>query len=195
MEGNIYKTIDSPLLVLGMVTFPKGGSYNFQNKKFILNDSYIYFSGDINNPLLELSARYDAQRYLIKIDVKGTAGSPNIRFSSIPSLSKEQILSVILFDAPGAAGSYSSNDMMKMMGGVMAKSVLSQFGLTIDMLRVREDSSIEVGKKLNENTTVFYINDETPQMELRYKHNDHLESVIGTSAQSSSYDIFYKKDY
>ena len=42
MEGNIYKTIDSPLLVLGMVTFPKGGSYHFQNKKFVLNDSYNF---------------------------------------------------------------------------------------------------------------------------------------------------------
>ena len=84
---------------------------------------------------------------------------------------------------------------MRMMGGVMAKSVLSQLGVNIDLLSIGENSSIQVGKKLNEDITVIYINDEVPKMELRYKHNDRLESVVGTSSHSSSYDVFYRKDY
>jgi len=85
--------------------------------------------------------------------------------------------------------------MMRMMGGAMAKSALSSMGVKLDHLVIGEGNSIEVGKKIGEKTTVIYINGEVPTIKVKYEHTQHLESVIGASEKSQSYDIVYKNDY
>lgn len=184
----------SPLLV-GAIELQKGGSYIFEDKKFVFDKSYIYFTGEANKPYLDITLKYKSVNYLIKIMVAGTPDIPVISFSSQPPLSKEQILSVILFDSADGAGNNSGEDMMRMMGGAMAKSALSSVGIKLDHLVIGEGNSIEVGKKIGEKTTVIYINGEVPTIKVKYEHTPHLESVIGANEKSQSYDIVYKKDY
>ena len=56
-------------------------------------------------------------------------------------MTKEEILSVILFDSEGGAGTNSGEDMMKMMGGAMAKSALSDLGVKLDHLVIGADGT------------------------------------------------------
>ncbi len=195
VDLSVYKAEQSELMVLGSVEILKGGSYTFEGKKFVLDKSYVHFTGNPNKPLLEASATYKSLHHLITIMVTGSADTPNINFSSKPSLSKEQILSIILFDSEGGAGTNSGEDMMKMMGGAMAKSALSNLGVQLDHLVLGEGNSIEVGKKLTDEITIIYVNDEVSSVKLKYEHGKRTESVISVSEESQSYDIIYKKDF
>jgi len=195
VDMGIEKAEGGPVLFLGMVELPAGGSYIFQDKKFILKKSFIYFTGDINKPILDIKAEYKTVKYLITVSVTGTPALPNIIFNSVPHLTKEQILSVILFDSEVGAENNSGEDMMKMMGGAMAKSALSNAGIKIDHLVLGAGNSVEVGKKLTDKITIIYINDEVSSVRLKYDYSQHIEGTITVSPKSSSGDIFYKKDF
>jgi translocation and assembly module TamB len=153
-EVTAHKVEGSDLMVLGTVKLYKGGSYTFRDKRFVLDDSFVYFTGNPNKPLLEITVNYKAIEHLITILITGTADMPNIIFSSKPALTKEQILSIILFDSEAGAGTNSGNDMMKMMGGAMAKSALNDLGVKIDHLVLGAGNSVEVGKKLTDDVTI-----------------------------------------
>jgi len=192
---DIHKGEHSDPLVLGEANILKGGSYTFEGKKFVLDRSNIYFTGDPSKPMLDISVKYKSLNHLITIAISGTPATPNIIFSSIPSLKKEQILSIILFDSEAGAGTNSGEDMMKMMGGAMAKSALSDMGIKLDHLALGTDGSVEVGKKLTDKIMFIYINDVIPQMKVKYLHNSRLESVITADEESEAYDIVYKRDF
>ena len=194
-DFTINKEKQGDLLYLGSVDLIEGSSYIFQEKKFVLAKSAVYFTGDVNKPLLDIKAKYQALNHLITIAVTGTPTEPNINFSSNPSLTREQILSVILFDTEAGGDTHSGSEMMRMMGGAMAKAALSDVGVKVDHLAFGEGNSIEVGKKLSSKTTVIYINGEVPKVKLKYQHNKRTESVIGVSEESQSYDIIYKRDF
>jgi len=102
---------------------------------------------------------------------------------------------VILFDSEEGGDTHSGDEMMRMMGGAMAKAALSDLGVKIDHLVLGENGSIEIGKKLTDKITVIYINGDEPQIKLKYKHGKHTESVIGVSQKSESYDIIFKGDF
>lgn len=194
-DFTINKDKGGELLYLGSVELLKGGSYVFQEKRFVLGKSFVYFTGDVTKPLLDIKANYQAINYLITIAISGTPAEPNITFSSSPALTREQILSVILFDSEAGGDTHSGTDMMKMMGGAMAKAALSDVGISVDHLVFGEGNSVEVGKKLTNKITVIYINGVVPKIKLKYQHSKHTESVIGVSEESQSYDIIYKKDF
>ena len=192
---SLFKGEYADMMLLGTVEIEEGGSYTFEDKRFVLATSYVYFTGDLTKPLLEVKIKYKAPNHRITIMATGAVDAPNINFSSVPSLTKEQILSVILFGSESDSGSSSGEDMMKMMGGAMAKSALSDLGISIDHIAIGAGGSVEVGKKLNDKTTIIYVNDEVSSVKVKYEHSPHLESVLGASEESQSYDIIYKKDF
>ncbi|CAA6803527.1 MAG: Unknown protein [uncultured Sulfurovum sp.] len=190
----INKERESDLLFLGSVGLQEG-VYLFQKKSFKINDSFVYFTGDVKKPLLDIKTKYKSLNYLITIAVTGTPNEPNINFSANPSLTREQILSIILFDTEAGGETHTGDEMMKMMGGAMAKAALSDLGVDVDHLVFGEGNSVEVGKKLTNKTTLIYINGDIPKVKLKYQHGKHTESVIGVSEESQSYDIIYKRDF
>jgi translocation and assembly module TamB len=194
-ELGIFKSEHAELMILGEASIIKGGSYTFEGKKFVLDRSNIYFTGDPNKPLLDVSVKYQAQNHLITINVSGTPATPNIIFSSVPALSREQILSIILFDSEDAAGTNSGDDMMRMMGGAMAKAALSDMGVKLDYLSVGSDGSVEVGKKITDKITFFYLNEVVPEVKVKYRHSPRLDSVITADEISQAYDIVYKREF
>ncbi len=195
VDLDVHKGEHGELMVLGEVIILKGGSYTFEGKKFILDKSNIYFTGNPNKPLLDISVQYKSLNHLITIGISGTPATPNITFSSIPSLNKEQILSIILFDSEEGAGTNSGEDMMRMMGGAMAKSALSDMGIKLDHLAIGSSGSVEVGKKLTDKITFIYVKDEIPQVRVKYQHGPRLESVLSADEESNAYDIVYKRDF
>ncbi len=194
-DFTINKDKGGEILYLGSVELLKGGTYIFQEKRFVLGKSFVYFTGDVNKPLLDIKANYQSVKYLITIAISGIPAEPNITFSSTPSLSREQILSVILFDTEAGGDTQNGNDMMKMMGGAMAKAALADAGIAVDHLAFGEGNSIEVGKKLTNKITVIYINGDVPKVRLKYQHSKRTESVIEVNEASQSYDIIYKRDF
>ena len=195
VDLSVHKVEHAELLVLGSVEILKGGTYIFQNKTFVLDKSFIHFTGNPNKPLLEINVKYKALNHKVTIKITGSAELPQIDFSSKPALNKEQILSLILFDTVEGAGTNNGDDMMKMMGGAMAKSALNDLGIKLDHLVLGEGNSVEVGKKLTNKITIIYVNDIVSKVKLKYEHSPRTESVIGVSEESQSYDIIYKRDF
>jgi translocation and assembly module TamB len=190
----LFKVPQEPLLVLGSVDLVDGGSYVFQGKRFYVEDSHIYFTGDPAEPILDIKVKYKAMRYVVTITIGGTPAIPNIIFTSVPYLTREQILSLILFDSV-EGGEGNADTMMKMMGGAMAKAALNDLGVSIDHLVVGADNSVEVGKKINKRTTVIYIDGERPRVEVKYEYSPHIEIVVGADERSESVDVVYKRDF
>ncbi|MFK5976144.1 MAG: translocation/assembly module TamB domain-containing protein [Sulfurovum sp.] len=195
VDLSIYKAQYSPLMVLGFIELPRGGSYVFQDKKFKLDKSKIYFTGDPTKPTLAITVKYKSLNHKIKIRITGKADNPNIQFSSSPSLTEEQILSVILFDTEMGAENNSGTEMMRMMGGAIAKSALSNLGVKIDHLILGEGNSVEIGKKISNRVTVIYVNDIISSVKIKYEHNRNTDSTLQMSPQSQSYDIIFKKRF
>ena len=191
----IQQTYGSPLQVLGSVEISDGSYYRFKDKKFVLKKSIIAFTGDPKNPILDISAVYNSINYEITIQITGDPQTPNIIFSSVPRLSREQILSVILFDNEDAGDSSSGEDMMKMMGGAIAKSALSGVGVKIDHLSLGSDGSMEVGKKISDRVTIIYVNDEVSSARLEYDWTKSIKASISSDGESSGADIIFRREF
>ena len=191
----VQKAPKGPIYILGTAEIKKGSFYSFQGKKFLFKKSIIAFTGDATKPILDIKAVYNSLHYEITIQVTGSPETPNIIFSSIPRLSREQILSVILFDSEDAGDSNSGDDMMKMMGGAMAKSVLSNVGIKIDHLSLGTDGSVEIGKKISDKITIIYVNDEVSEAKLQYDYSRNIKATISTDGKSSGADIIYKREF
>jgi len=195
LDLSLEKLPNEPLMVFGLVTIPRGGYYIFGGKRFNAETSYMYFTGDANRPQLDLQATYRAPNHTIRVNIAGTPGNPLVNFSSTPKLTREQILAVIMFDSEMQSGKYSEEEMMKMMGGIMAKSILSDIGLQVDHLVFGADNSVEVGKKIGKRTTLIYANDDVSKAKLKYEFTPNIEGIITVSQESSSVDIVYKKEF
>ncbi len=191
----VEKAPNSALQILGKVELLAGSYYIFEEKRFDFKKSHIYFTGDPSKPILDITAKYKAVDYDITIQITGDPQTPNIIFSSVPRLSREEILSVILFDSTVGAGNNSGDDMMKMMGGAMAKSALSNAGIKIDYLSLGSNGEMEVGKKISEKVTIVYINDKVSGAKLQYDYSSHIKAILSTDSESSGADIIYKREF
>jgi translocation and assembly module TamB len=195
LDLGVEKVAGESILVIGGAKILQGGYYFYEDKKFILQPSGIYFTGDADRPMLDIQAVYEAPNYTIRTIVTGTPGSPIVNFSSTPKLTKEQILALIMFDSEVEADKYTTDEMMKMMGGAVAKSLLSNMGISFDHLVFGSNNSVEVGKKINRRTTLIYANDEVSKAKLRYEFNPSIDGELSVSKKSTSADIIYKKEF
>lgn len=195
LDLGVEKIAGESAIVIGSAKIVQGGYYFYQDKKFILQPSSIYFTGDVNRPLLDIQASHKAPNHTIRTIITGTPGNPNINFSSTPKLTKEQILAILMFDSEVEADKYTTDEMMKMMGGAVAKSLLSNMGISFDHLVFGSNNSVEIGKRINRRTTLIYANDEVSKAKIRYEFNPNIEGILSVSQQSSSADIIYKKEF
>lgn len=195
LDLKILKNRQKELKLFGDVTLLKNSNYKFENKKIILQKSKIKFRSKISKPILDIKANYKKGKYLIKIIVSGVPSEPNINFTSEPYLSKEEILSIILLDSDAGANTNNSEDISYMLGGAMAKSMLSNIGIKLDHLILSANNKFEVGKKVGEKITIIYVNDEVSSVKVRYDYSDSIEADFTINQESSSADIFYKKRY
>ncbi|WP_415406856.1 translocation/assembly module TamB domain-containing protein [Sulfurovum sp. CS9] len=206
----ILKVPKGPVQVLGTVEILKGSSYSFKNKKFVLKKSIIAFTGDPNKPILDIAAVYKTVTSEINIQVKGSHTTPHIILSSIPYMSRHEILTVLLFDTQESAGDHSEDDMMKMggmmahsvlstAGGAMTKRVLSDIGINIDNIPFLGGSSD--ANKTQKSIFSFFSNDEEevviPTHEIRFAGQKYLaEKDLQKAMGVDSKNIFqfWKED-
>ena len=191
----ITKKYGGKLKIYGDVSLSNGGYYKFQNKKFIISkNSKIRFKGRANAPILAIRIIYKHLGTKITIRVAGIASNPTLNFSSTPPMSREQILSYILFDSGNGAGSKQTADMANLMAGSLAKSLLSSMGIRLDHL-VLTGTGFEVGKKISDNISIIYDQSEKASVKVRIQNTKNINTDISFGSDSQSADIFYKKEF
>ena len=192
---HLSKKFNKDFELFGQISLERGSRYIFRNKRLIISNSSIHFRGELDQPILDIKALYKNSDYRIRILVSGSHTNPAINFISTPYLSKEGILSILLLDSSGLArNSNSSEDLQYLLGGAVAKSLLSNIGLKVEHF-VISASSLEVGKRLGDKIMVIYLKDKVSSVKVVYEHNKNIEADFMINKESSSADIFYKGSY
>lgn len=190
----IKKRYGGSLSVHGKVSLLPGGSYRFQGKKFVLKKSSIIFKGKPTAPILNINILYRHAGTTIRVKVSGTASDPSLDFSSDPHMSREEILSFIMFDTGSGGDENSASDVTNLVTGSLVKSLFANMGLKLDHL-VLTGSGFEVGKKLSDRITVIYDHKKESFVKIRIQNTKNIETDISFGASSRSADIFYKKEF
>jgi len=188
----VFKEPDSDLQLLGSVVLEKEGYYIFEGKKFLLDESRINFTGKPTQPLLDINLRYHRHARKIAISISGTATEPNLNFSSTPYMTRDQILSLILFDTVDAGE--NAGDMLSLVGGGLAKSILGNIGLKVDTL-ILGQSGVRLGKKISDKVTILYDLKEESRIIVQVQHSRHTETDISIGSDSQSADIVYTREF
>ncbi len=189
---SIIKSYLSPLQMTGSIDLLKGGYYKFENKKFVLKKSAIYFTGNPTAPMLNIRLEYRRYGTVIWITVSGLATEPALNFSSSPSMTRDQILSFILFDNKNSSS--NSENMLSMVGSGLAKSILGNLGLKVDTL-VLSQNGFEIGKKISDKISVIYDQEDESKIIIRIEHSSKVETDISVGQDSQSVDIIYRREF
>ena len=196
-ELNVIKNHGTDLMVTGMSTITKG-YYQIEDKKFLLDESHLYFVGDPKKPLLDIKANYIKDQYMVHIFISGSADEPIVNFNSDPYLKQQEILSLILFDGTGSNG--RGAEAYTLLGGTFAKGLMKSLGINVDHLLLgtdgENDLSLEIGKKFSDDITVMYMHKNgKPGAKIRIEHNNNFETdIIIMPPNTSSIEFLYKKD-
>jgi len=195
---SILKNYNQEMLVTGTTTITKG-EYLLENKVFTLDESHLYFTGDIKKPLLDIKANYTKDEYNVHVFISGTSDAPIINFNSEPYLTQQEILSLILFDGTGSSSGRGA-EAYTLLGGVFAKGLIKSLGIDVDHLLLGEDAqqqlSIEIGKKVSKNVSVLYLHrDGLNGVKVRVEHSNRFETdIIIQPPNTSSIEFLYKQD-
>ena len=196
-EFYVVKNYFSEVMLTGMTTITNG-YYQMEDKRFILNESHIYFAGDPKKPLLDIKVNYEKDEYTVHIFISGSTEEPIVNFNSEPYLTQQEILSLILFDGTGTS-SGDGAEAYTLLGGTFAKGLIKSLGIDVDHLLLGTDSnddfSFEIGRKISDNVTVMYLHEDGKDgAKVRIEHNKNFETdIIIQPPNTSSIEFLYKQ--
>ena len=197
-EITIVKEYNKDINLLGKTKISKG-YYLQEDKKFFLDESYIYFYGNPKDAVLDIHANYVKDKYKIKIFISGSSSDPIINFSSEPYLTQREILSLILFDT-SASNSGAGTAVYAMLGGLFAKELIKNLGVPLDHFLlgegIDERLSLELGEKISDDVTVIYQHENGRDgVKVKIDHNLNFETdIIIQPPHASSIEFLYKSD-
>lgn len=74
------------------------GDYDFAGKRFTLTKGDVRFQGQFPpDPVIDIVAESSSNGFTAQLSIAGTAQKPEIKFSSVPALPEDEVLSRILF--------------------------------------------------------------------------------------------------
>jgi len=194
----IVKDYTTEMMITGMTTITKG-YYEMEDKRFTLNESHLYFAGDVKKPFLDIKANYEKDQYNVHIFISGSTEEPIVNFNSEPYLTQQEILSLILFDGTGSS-SGNGAEAYTLLGGTFAKGLIKSLGINVDHLLLgtneNDQLSLEIGTKISKNVTVLYLHKNGLYgAEVRVEHGKHFETdIIIQQPNTSSIEFLYKQD-
>ncbi|CAA6800937.1 MAG: Unknown protein [uncultured Sulfurovum sp.] len=197
-ELSIVKNYNQEMLITGMSTITKG-TYQLEDKEFSLDESHLYFTGDIKKPLLDIKANYIKDQYTVHVYISGTTENPIVNFNSEPFLTQQEILSLILFDGTGSSSGKGA-EAYTLLGGTFAKGLIKSLGIDVDHLLLgtdaEEELSLEIGKRISDNISVLYLHkDGLDGAKVRIEHSESFETdIIIQPPNTSSIEFLYKRD-
>ena len=195
---SLLKNYNQKMLLTGVTTITNG-YYQLEDKEFLLDESHLYFTGDIKTPLLDIKANYAKDEYNIHIFISGTTDAPIVNFNSEPYLTQQEILSLILFDGTGSS-SGNGAEAYTLLGGTFAKGLIKSLGIDVDHLLLGRDRdkqlSVEVGRKISKDISVLYLHSNgLDGAKVRIEHSNNFETdIIIQPPNTSSIEFLYKQD-
>lgn len=187
------------------------GDYDFAGKRFALTRGDIRFQGgNPPDPVINITAENTGNGFTAFLNVDGTAQRPQIKFSSIPSLPEDEVLSRVLFgsrvtdlSAPEAiqlAGALSS-----LRGGGFNPIGAVSKGLGIDRLRILpadvvtgRRTTVAAGQYVGRNVYVELATDaagyNATSIEIGLTRTLSVLSQVATLGGTSA-SVRWKKDY
>ncbi len=189
------------------------GWYTFQGKTFTLEEGRVSFTGQDLNPVLELTARYTAGDYTVRIKIGGTLTKPTLTLESEPALEQADILSVLLFGKPASDLSRGESAGLREQAiGVASSYVASGLresvanALGVDILQFQtggqgvEGSSVSMGKYVAPDVFVTlahrFARQGVQELRIEYRFRPHwsIETSSDTLGESGL-DVYWKKRY
>jgi len=197
--------------ILGRADLVRGG-YEFAGKRFELTRGIIHFDGNSPpDPRLDIAATSDLTGLTATVTVTGTSNHPEIRFSSVPALPEEELLSRLLFgssitqlSAPEAVQIGAALASLRGGGGMDPINKLRS-AIGLDRLRIigadaalGRGTSIAVGKNIGRRVYVEIVSDGRGYnaTQIEYRVTRWL-SLLGTisSIGRQGFDAKISKDY
>jgi autotransporter translocation and assembly factor TamB len=176
-------------------------------KRFKVFDSTIIFRGDKNiNPILDINVEYKLPQVDININIGGDKNRPKIKFSSIPSMPKKDILSYLLLGVSTAnigkgEGSMSKTAELFLMNQA-ARDISSE--LELNKLFIKDNGNgegfaLEVGKKISKkNMFIIETSKEGNSFILERDVSKNIKLRVGQhqkDSPSQSIDIYFRKRF
>lgn len=167
-DVRIRGTLDQPML-LGTATLARG-DFGFAGSDFTITSGRVVFNGKPLDSSIDIRAQTRAQDVTAFVTIAGTAGKPEVRFSSSPTLPEDEILARLLFGssvadlsvteavqlATAIAGLQSGVDTM----GKIRRSIgLDRLRLVGDNAQSGMGSGIAIGKRITRNVYAEVITD------------------------------------
>lgn len=96
IKGVIDENGMSNPFVKGAVVIHKGTLSFLRHKLFITQGKIHFLPQRMNDPMIDFTAQNRIKKYLVSLQISGTAQSPTIVLESTPELTEEQILALLL---------------------------------------------------------------------------------------------------
>lgn len=193
------------------------GDYDFSGKRFRLTRGDVRFAGGVPpDPIIDIVAENTSSGFTAQLNLTGTALHPDIRFSSVPALPEDEVLSRVLFgssittlSAPeaiqlaGALASLRSNG--RGVGAALDPFGAVRKGLKIDRLRALpadtttgRKTSIAAGKYIGRRLYVELATDaqgySATSIEIALSRSFSILSTVATLGGTSA-NLRVKRDY
>ncbi len=198
--------------LIGRVTLVRG-DYDFAGKRFALTKGDLRFAGGYPpDPLIDITAESTTSGFTAQLAISGTAGRPNIRFSSVPALPEDEVLSRVLFgasvtnlSAPEAVQLAGALASLRGGGGGFNPINSVRKGLGIDRLRILPSDSatgrgtaVAAGQYIGRNVYVELATDAqgytATNIEVSLTRSLSILSEVATLGGTSA-NLRWKKDY
>ena len=189
------------------------GDYEFAGKRFALTRGDLRFLGGYPpDPIIDVVAENSQSALTAQLAITGTAQKPLIKFSSIPALPEDEVLSRVLFgdsvtnlSAPEALQLAAALNGLRGGGGGFNPVNSLRKGLGIDRLRILSadpttgrKTAVAAGQYIGRNVYVELATDAqgytATNLELTLTRSLSILSQVATLG-GSSVSLKWKKDY
>jgi translocation and assembly module TamB len=187
------------------------GDYDFAGKRFQLTRGDIRFQGGYPpDPIINVAAENASNGFTALLSIEGTAQRPQIRFSSVPSLPEDEVLSRVLFgarvtDLSAPEAIQLAGALTSLRGGGFNPIGAVSKGLGIDRLRILpadttigRKTSVAAGQYLGRNVYVELATDAqgytATSIEIGLTRSLSLLSSVATLGGTSA-GLRWTKDY
>jgi len=121
LGGRLQLVLGDPLMIEGQIKVASG-KLDVSGKQFEIESGVVTFSGEPSNPTIVATARWDApdeDRHRVYAEATGTAAKLKVTLRSEPSLTRDQILSLLLTgSADGSLGGGGGSNAATAVGAV-----------------------------------------------------------------------------
>ncbi|GGD98537.1 hypothetical protein GCM10011529_00720 [Polymorphobacter glacialis] len=189
------------------------GDYDFAGKRFTLTRGDLRFQGGFPpDPQIDIAAESSASGFTAQLSILGTATRPEIRFSSIPAVPEDEVLSRILFgesvsnlSAPEALQLAGALTALRGGGGGFNPINAVRKGLGIDRLRILpadeatgRRTALAAGQYIGRNVYVELATDAqgytATRIEVSLTRSLSILSEVATLG-GTSVNLRWKRDY